>query len=593
MNDIYSLFRQQVLVCKDKIAIQNGNKTMSYNELQDSVSHISVKLIEKGICKQDIVAIYMKNSIETVVAMLAVLNIGAVCLPIDIRSPEMRVMQIITHSNAKSLLYSEIPVKSLPADQQIFITLENTFTHETLSQHNCTIYGHDPAFCIYTSGSTGNPKGVMLSHSGIINHMEAKRTLLYINESSILCQSFSIGFVATIWQILTPLTTGAKLVIYNEDILQNAYTLFQRIEKDSVEVVSLIPQFLLAYLMLIQGGMKKIELKNLKYIILTGEKVDPEIVNMFYQLYAIQLINAYGQSECSDDTLHYVIQRKTNYEEIPIGKPINNVWLYILDEEMSRVQQGQKGELCIFGQCLAIGYLNDTEMTQKKFVPNPFAQNQKIYKTGDFVKELDDGNLLYIGRVDNQVKIRGHRIELEEIEAVINQFKGISQSIVKVTVINESDKMLEAFYISDVDLNIVQIKDYLSQKLPMYMIPSKFTRIKEFIYTQNGKVDRNRLGKNILITRNKKSKLLSDFSEIQRQAFEVIKSNLDEKFTIDLHCGTDLSSVGVDSITFIKIIVALENVFEIEFDVDMLLFTAFPTIQSLIEYVESKKLEKI
>ena len=409
-----------------------------------------------------------------------------------------------------------------------------------------------------------------------------------LTSESRLCLSFNIGFVAAIWQILTPILLGAQLFIYDNDRIKKPYQFLKQLEQDEINVVSMIPQSLYGYCQYIGGVHQKLQLLHMKHIILTGEKVNKVVVERFYKEYDhISLINAYGQSECSDDTFHYVIPQNITSDDIPIGKPIQNVSYHILNENLEETTFGEKGELHIGGTCLSQCYLNNEQLTKEKFVT---ISNSTFYRTGDIVRINENQDVICLGRTDNQIKIRGYRVEPEEIEAHLNQIKGIEQSIVAAIETNEIDKILGAYYVSDGNINSKNIINHLSAKLPEYMIPSIFIRVEGFFQNANGKADRNRILECVEIKADNTSLDDSDkvnLSDIQKKAFKIIVSTLDSK-TNDVTVKTTFGGVAVDSITFIKIVVALEGEFDFEFDDEMLLLTKFDTIKSMLEYVESK-----
>ena len=295
----------------------------------------------------------------------------------------------------------------------------------------------------------------------------------------------------------------------------------------------------------------------------------------------------YGPAET---TIWSTVSDLTCKDRIDIGRPIKNTEIYIVDENLSIVPDGQAGEICIAGIGLAKGYVGRDNLTSEKFIYLSQQPNVRVYRTGDIGHYLPNGDLEYLGRTDNQVKIRGHRIELEEIEACLNQFAGIKQSIVIALETDETDKALEAFYTSNNHIETKDIISFLSLRLPDYMIPVIFKRVESFIQTANGKIDRKRVLECIEI--NEQNSLSKDgntieLNDTQRKIFQVIASNLNSEIG-DVTLETGFSDAGVDSITFIKIVVALESEFGFEFDDEMLLITAFPTIKSMIEYIKTK-----
>jgi amino acid adenylation domain-containing protein len=551
------------------------------------------ELKKQGVGKNDFVALYMSNSIEMVLSLFATLYCNAVVIPINIDLPMEQISRILSESNPKIILYNEHAVRTQQVNNYGNISTfpvdcSKLDRNDKLGNDLLTHELKDLAYCIFTSGSSGPPKGVLLTYEGILNHIEAKISLLKLTSESRLCLSFNIGFVASIWQILTPILLGAQLFIYDNDLIKKPYHFLKQLDQDEMNVVSMIPQSLYGYCQYIGGVHQKLQFLHMKHIILTGEKVDKIVVENFYSKYEhISLINAYGQSECSDDTFHYTIPRNFAFDDIPIGKPIQNISYHIFDDNLKEVALGEKGELYIGGTCLSQCYLNNENLTKEKFVT---VSDSTFYRTGDIVKVNENQDVICLGRTDNQIKIRGYRVEPEEIEAHLNQIDGIEQSIVVAIDTNEIDKILGAFYTSDKNLNHKDIVDRLSAKLPDYMIPSIFKRVEEFIKNTNGKTDRNRVLECVEI----KVEISSshdfntiDLNDIQKKAFKVIISTLDSKIK-DVTLETAFGGVSVDSITFIKIVVALEGEFNFEFDDEMLLLTKFDTIKAMLEYVESK-----
>lgn len=575
----------------NKKAIISNDQAISYLELRDIVISLTEELKRFGIRKGDFVAVHMHNSIDMVISILATLNCNAVVIPINIDLPYEQITRILTQCNPKIILYNEykypeIGFESLPA----YCVNYRVLNKNNQSKSDLIIY--DPkglAYCIFTSGSLDMPKGVLLTYEGIINHIKTKISLLNLTYESNLCLSFNIGFVASIWQILTPILLGAQLYIYDNTLIKKPYQFLEQLERDKINVVSMIPHSLYGYFKYIGDKHKKLALSNMKHIILTGEKVDKIVVERFYKEYNnISLINAYGQSECSDDTFHYVIPRNLTSGDIPIGKPIQNILYQILNENLEKVSDEEKGELYIGGICLSQCYLNNEQLTKEKFVS---ISNCIYYRTGDIVKLNENKDVVYLGRADNQIKIRGYQVEPEEVEAHLNQIEGIKQSVVIALKTSEIDKILGAYYICEIDIDAKDIIDYLSSKLPSYMIPSVFKRVENFIENANGKIDRKKV---LECTEIKSGDAIlnvsfsDELTDVQKRAFEVIVVSLSEKVSDNVSLDMDFNIIGLDSITFIQTIVALECEFNFEFEDEMLLITKFPTVKSMVEYVESK-----
>lgn len=578
----------------DKKAIVCNDQSVSYSELWDMIMSLTEELKRFGIVKGDFIAVHMPNSIDMVISILAILNYNAVVIPINIDLPHEQVSRILTESNPKMILYKDYARSEIKHGDISAYCVNYTELNKN-NQSEIDLITYDPkdlAYCIFTSGSSGVPKGVLLTYEGIINHIEAKISLLNLTCESRLCLSFNIGFIASIWQILAPILLGAQLFIYDNDFIKKPYQFLERLERDEINVVSMIPHSLYGYFQYIGNKHPKLALPNMKRIILTGEKVDKVVAERFYKEYDhITLINAYGQSECSDDTFHYEIPRNLIAGDIPIGKPIQNVSYHILNENLEEVTDEEKGELYIGGVCLSQCYLNNEQLTREKFVT---ISDSTFYRTGDIVKQNENKDVVCLGRADNQIKIRGYRVEPEEVEAHLNQMEEIKQSVVIALETNEIDKILGAYYISEINMDSKDITNYLSLKLPSYKIPSVFKRVEKFIENANGKIDRKKILECAELKSNDAISNVSatdELNDIQKRVFEVIIATLSEeveKVSDNVSLDMDFNSIGLDSITFIKTIVALEGEFDFEFDDEKLLITEFPTIKTMVEYVESK-----
>ncbi|MDD4773430.1 MAG: non-ribosomal peptide synthetase [Eubacteriales bacterium] len=573
----------------DKKAIIYINESISYAELKSIVMSLSTELKQVGVSKGDFVAIYMSNSIDMVLSILATLNCSAIVVPINIDLPSEQIIRILSECNPKVILHNR--------NQQIDFKNHKTFilNYKKLdttngSDNDMLVYDpRDLAYCIFTSGSSGIPKGVLLTYEGVFNHIESKIDFLKLTSESRLCLSFNIGFVASIWQVLTPILLGAQLYIYDNDLIKKPYQFLEQLERDKINVISMIPQSLYAYCNYIGDNHQKLALPHMKKIILTGEKVDKVVVDRFYEAYThISLVNAYGQSECSDDTFHFEVPHDFADSDIPIGKPIPNILYLILDKNLKEVPIGDKGELFIGGECLAQSYLNNELLTSEKTV---IISNNTFYRTGDIVRLNQNDDVVCLGRADNQIKIHGHLVEPEEIEAHLNKIDGVTQAVVFAVETSEVDKILAVYYTSDNEIDSKEILKYLSSKLPAYMIPAIFKRVERFFFNSNGKVDRKRALEYIEIKSTEDKTESCDLNErlndVQRRAFDVIIANVSDKITEDISLDTDLKSIGLDSISFIQTVVNLETEFDFEFDDGKLQITEFPTVNSMIEYIES------
>jgi len=351
------------------------------------------------------------------------------------------------------------------------------------------------AYIIYTSGSTGIPKGVMIEHIGMINHIWSKINDLHVTGDSIIAQNASHTFDISVWQFFTALVSGGRTIIYPNELVMEPDKLMPRLRKDQVTILEVVPSYLAVMLEYLH--VRYIILESLCYLIVTGETVKPALVKQWYKMCpGIRLVNAYGPTEASDDITHYMIDNVYAREHISIGKPIQNLSIYIVDERMNLCPIGVKGEICVSGVGVGRGYLNDPEKTNRLFVEIPSYDDKRkirIYKTGDFGYWLPDGNIEFIGRKDTQVKIRGFRIELGEIENKLLEYKKVKDAVVIAnTGLNEP---LCAYIVADEPLDFSVIKNYLLESLPSYSVPTCYVKLDRFPLTPNGKIDRKNLPK--------------------------------------------------------------------------------------------------
>ena len=522
---IQELFEEQVERTPDHTAVVFEDKQVTYRELNEKSNRLARLLRDNGVKAESIVGIIAERSIEMIIGIMGVLKAGGAYLPMDPGYPEERIRYMLEDSGAGILLRQKrTGGKIVDSGASIELDDERIAQGDGSNLKDNNNFQH-LATIVYTSGSTGKPKGVMIHHCGIINHAFTKIKELEMNENDTICHSLSIGFVASIWQVLAPLFIGSKLIIYPQTVIRNARELLTKVAADEVTLLEIVPSLLSAYL---NSDEENIALTKLKTLVLTGEEVNPELVKKFSQKYQTKLVNAYGQSECSDDTLHYAIPCQEEIQEIFIGKPSNNTQIYIVDQNNNLQPIGVPGELCISGDGVVRGYLNQPELTAEKFVPNPFLEisdfrfpivdltdkrldptiegisdfrfknpqsairnpQLRMYKTGDLGRWFSDGNIQFLGRLDHQVKIRGYRIELGEIESRLLKYELIKEAVVIAKEGPQGNNYLVAYLAGERELTVTELREHLSQELPEYMIPSYFVQLEKLPLTPNGKIDR-------------------------------------------------------------------------------------------------------
>ena len=455
---------------------------------------------------------------------------------------------------------------------------------DLLQEKKLNITQDDVAYILYTSGSTGSPKGVEITYEALTNFIEGISEIIDFSPGKRIACFTTVAFDIFFLESIMALYKGLTVALANEDEQRNPRLMAKLIHDNAVDMVQMTPSRM--YLLL--NHDKELScLKNVKEIMIGGDAFPLSLLKTLQAKTNAKIYNMYGPTET---TIWSTVSDLTRKDRIDIGRPIKNTEVYIVDESLSILPDGQVGEICIAGKGLAKGYVGRNDLTAEKFIYLPQKPDVRVYRTGDMGHYLPDGNLEYLGRTDNQVKIRGHRIELEEIESHLNEIDGIHQAVVIALEISETDKVLQAFYTSDTTLDQKEITDYLSLKLPEYMVPVRFKHVESFIQTENGKIDRKRVLECVEIKTGddlSEESNLNELTAVPQKAFGIIESILTPRIE-DVTFETSLSEAGVDSITFVTLVIALEGEFNFEWDDEMLLITAFSTIRSMVEYVESR-----
>lgn len=509
-------------------------------------------------------AIVMRRTPAMLFAIMMCLENGITYIPIDPSYPLDRVQTMLRCAGADRILSDSGRPISLPSD---FSAQDG---------------GTSDAYIIFTSGTTGEPKGVVISQAALHNFIEGLTEVIDFRPGQKIACFTTVSFDIFFLESILALQKGVTVCLADEMEQASPRAMARLLRENQVELLQMTPSRMQ---MLINYDKTLSSLSSVQTLMLGGESFPPYMFKMLKNGTKAKIYNMYGPTET---TIWATIGDLTYKDRITLGRPIKNMEIYIVDENLSILPDGQIGEICIAGKGLAKRYVGRDDLTAEKFICLPQKSDVKVYRTGDIGRYLYDGELEFLGRTDNQVKIRGHRIELEEIESYLNKIDGIHQSIVIVVETSETDRVLQAFYTSDGALNQKKIADYLSSKLPEYMIPVTFKRVKDFIRTANGKIDRKRVLECAELKVDDvtlKEFDLNELNDVQRRAFEVIKSTLDYNAG-DVTLKTNLGEVGIDSITFVALVVALENEFDFEWDNEMLLLTAFSTVKSIIDYVE-------
>ena len=509
---IHQLFEEQVQRTPDAIAVEDGSQQLTYNQLNRCANQIAHYLQTLGVGPEVLVGICIDRSPLMVVGLLAILKAGGAYVPLDPAYPAERLAYMLSDSQVKVLLTQEKLADTLPQNQAKLICLDRDWPASGTTSQEHLLTGVKPnnlAYVIYTSGSTGQPKGVMICHQSVVNYIAAKKVAYGMNSNDRVLQFSSISFDYAVCEIYNCLICGGTLVLRTDEMLSSVSTFLQKCREWQLTVLG-PPTFYWHLLTTELATTQKSLPESVRLMCVGGEQVLPEKL-MLWQKYVNDskhrhqmgkpplLINEYGPTEATVDAticnLSELVLEDT-HSIVPIGRPIANVQVYILDQYLQIVPIGVPGELYIGGAGLARGYLNRPDLTAEKFIPNPFSNESeaRLYKTGDLVRYRPDGNIEFIGRIDHQVKIRGFRIELGEIETAIGQHSEVRECVVIVRTKESGDKQLVAYVVPKLStLTASKLRSFLQQKLPNYMVPAAFVVLESLPLTPNGKVDRRAL----------------------------------------------------------------------------------------------------
>ncbi|WP_430412299.1 amino acid adenylation domain-containing protein [Kordia sp.] len=470
---VIDLFEEQVAKTPDHIALVFKNKKLTYTEFNKEATLLAQYLIQKyDIQSNDLIGIKLERSEQVLIAIFGILKSRAAYVPIDISYPQERINYIENDCDCK-LVIDEKELESF----KLFKHKNDVENLQRITNQN------QLAYIIYTSGTTGNPKGVLIKHRNLSDYSLTFKNYFNLTNADSLLQQASISFDTSIEEIFPILLSGGKLVVIKEN--NDFDQLFKKCEEHKISILSTNP-YALAFL---NQNVAHYQSLNFRTLISGGDTLNFEYINNLHHKF--EVYNTYGPTESTVCATYYKVESQT--KTIPIGKPIANRNIIILNDENKLQPIGVAGELCISGLGLASGYLNKEEITKEKFINHPFIENNKMYKSGDLARWLPDGTIEFLGRIDQQVKLRGYRIELGEIETVLKQYaEEIENVVVAVKEINE-EKVLIAYYISSIHINKSSVKDFLQKKLPNYMIPDFYMQLDSFELTPNGKINRKAL----------------------------------------------------------------------------------------------------
>jgi amino acid adenylation domain-containing protein/thioester reductase-like protein len=554
---IPQIFREQVEKTPEKPAVYFRGQSLTYREMDEKTNQLAALLRAKGVKPQTIVGIMLDRSIEMVAGILGIIKAGGAYLPMDPHYPADRIAFMLNDCGAGILLTDrKWPDKAFGNAEVIDIKDRRIFEGQDRREDVELVNAPgDLAYVIYTSGSTGYPKGVMIEHRSLINRICWMQKKYPLDENSIILQKTPFTFDVSVWELVWWFFAGAGVCMLEPGGEKDPSAIIAAVRKYQVTTLHFVPPMLNMFLLFLENGKGTQEhlqdIASLKHVFSSGEALGLKQADSFNRLLnkanGTELHNLYGPTEAAIDVSYFDCLPDIALKSVPIGKPIDNTRLYILDSHLNLLPIGIPGELHIGGVGLSRGYMNRPDLTAEKFVPDPFVPGEKIYKTGDLVRWYAEGDIEYLGRLDHQVKIRGFRIELGEIEDKLLACPGIREAAVAGIEIGEK-KFLCAYYVSKKRISAAMLKRFLAGSLPEYMIPSQYVRLETLPLLPNGKIDRKALP--LPPAGDGKAKYAPPRNDFEKRLANIFQDVLGVK---EVGIDDNLFNIGGDSLSVIQI----------------------------------------
>ncbi|MEU8791350.1 amino acid adenylation domain-containing protein [Streptomyces sp. NPDC048643] len=494
----HELFEQQVRMRPDAVAAVQDDRRWTYRELNGHANRIAHALLDAGLHREDVVAVLTERNLEWMAGVIGILKAGGAYLPVEPHFPAERVTGMLKRADCALVLTESGSTAALDQGADHLPGTRTLFVDRLCERGGddtdpgVPVGAGDLAYVFFTSGSTGEPKGAMCEHAGLLNHLCAKIDDLGIGEGDVVAQTAPQCFDISLWQLLSALLVGGRTLLVGQEAVFDVRRFLDTLADGRAGVLQVVPSYLDAVLSFLEGNPR--ELPDLRCVSVTGEAVKKDLVERWFRTVpGVRLVNAYGLTETSDDTNHAVLDRVPEGDGVPLGHPVNNVRLYLVDEHLSPVPLGAPGAIAFSGVCVGRGYINDPERTRAVFLPDPHRPGERLHLGGDYGRWLPDGQLEFLGRRDSQVKVRGFRIEIGEVDEGLLRVPGVHDAAVVVAEGAGGGRRLHAFYTGPRPLEPAHVQDELGNTLPTYMVPSAFSRLEALPLTANGKIDRNRL----------------------------------------------------------------------------------------------------
>ncbi|MDH6439007.1 amino acid adenylation domain-containing protein [Streptomyces sp. SAI-144] len=486
---VHELFEERVGKHPDAVAAVQGERQWTYAELNSRANRVGRALLARGLEAEGVVAVVMERDLDWMAAVLGVLKAGGVYLPVEPHFPAERVSRTLSRAGCELVVTERGSTGSLSGTTATTLFVDAAYAESHADDDlGIPVAADQLAYIYFTSGSTGEPKGAMCEHAGFVNHVLAKVEDLGIGEDDVVAQTAPQCFDISLWQLLAGPVVGGRTLVVDQETVLDVPRFVDTVVRGRVNVLQVVPSYLEA--VLAELGQRPRELADLRCVSVTGEAVKRELVQRWFATVpGIRLANAYGLTETSDDTNHEVMDRVPDGDRVPLGRPVRNVRVYVVDEDLVPVPLGAPGEIVFSGVCVGRGYVNDPERTAAAFMEDPYRPGERLYRSGDVGRWRSDGRLEFLGRRDTQIKIRGFRVEIGEIENALLRVAGVRDGAVVVV----RGTQLAAFCAGPEPVGADAVRERLAASLPDYMVPAVVHWREHLPLTANGKTDRRTL----------------------------------------------------------------------------------------------------
>lgn len=582
---VHHVIEEQVARTPHSTAVIFQEQQLNYAELNQRANRLAYYLLNRGITPDSLVGIYLDRSLEMAIAILGVLKAGAAYLPLDPTYPTERIGYMAQNGGAQLILALSDNMASIASYARDVIALDEL--EETLGDFrsenpDIKLHPENLAYVIYTSGSTGAPKGAMIPHRALWNHMAWMMREFPLQPRDRVLHKTPFSFDAAVWEYFAPLMSGATLVMAQPGGHRDVGYLIHTILEQRVTVLQMTPSLLT----LMAEHPEFERCASLRRLVSGGEALTTRLAQRIREKLNVELVNFYGPAEATVDTLYYVVQGGEQRETIPIGRPVDQTQAYLLDDWLTPVPEGEIGELYLAGDSIGRGYLNRPDLTAVRFLPDPFSDSgMPMYRTGDLARRRSDGFIEYLGRVDFQVKVGGARIEIGEIEAVIQSVPGVQQAAVVLQSSSGDDGVISPRLIAyvtlkdDFLLSVPELKAYLKQFLPAFMIPSAIFQIENMPLNPSGKIDRKALERMTLPEQKPLS--IAYRTAVEEKLAHIWSQVLGVQ---EIQLEDDFFELGGHSLAVIQILARILDEFQVELTIDQ--FFTNPTLSGMTNMID-------